>query len=419
MLALDISNLWNCLSLPDLLGCEPDLFFAHRTLLEGLDDRFADWMWQRSTAPQAVLQRLRAAAKQIRNTSDTLVVVGTDASTLGIRGILELLRGRHHNDDPTKPRIYFTGSDISSRDFRELLELLDDREFSLCFIAYADTIMESALAYRALKWKLIAKYGEQEAMSRIYAVAEEGDGQLFQWMQAQGLSVFDTSRRLCGRFSVLSTAGLLPLMVAGINVDELLRGAEAIHEQLQLASFDNPAWLYCAGRQLLWSQNRQIELIACPEQRAAALVTFWQHLFADAPDPLSHAVLYPRDAELADFHPQLFETYLRLEPSEDPVMVESTWDDNDTMDFWEGRSFGDIAQASLDSTIEAHSNSGIPAFLLEFGHPCAHSAGESLHFLEFSAVLWSALSGNDPFSPKAVPNHRRWMLKNCNVPGSC
>lgn len=407
MLALDISNLWNSLALPDLLGCEPDLFSAHRMLLDGLDDRFADWMWQRATAPQAVMQRLRAAVQQIRKTSDTLVVVGTDASILGIRGILELLRGRNHNDDPTKPRIYFTGSNVSSRDFRELLELLDGREFSLCFITYADITMEPALAYRALKWKLIAKYGEQEALSRIYAVTEEGDGQLLHRMQEQGISVFDTLRRLCGRFSVLSTAGLLPLMVAGINVNELLRGAEAIHEQLLLASFDNPAWLYCAGRRLLWSQNRQIELIACPEQRTTALVAFWQYLFADVPGPLPSAVLYPRDATLADSHPQLFETYLRLEPPEDPVMVESAWDDSDTMAFWEGQSFGDIAQALLDNTIEAHSSNGIPAFLLECGQLCAHTAGELLHFLEFSAVLWSALSGSDPFSPKSVPNYRR------------
>ena len=113
MFMLDISNLWNGLSLPDLLGCEPELFDVHRQLLDNFDDRFADWTWQKSTAPNSVIQQLRDAAARIRHTSDSLVVVGTDEATLGIRVALELIRGCRHNDNPAKPRIYFTGNDVS------------------------------------------------------------------------------------------------------------------------------------------------------------------------------------------------------------------------------------------------------------------------------------------------------------------
>lgn len=419
MLTLDISNLWSGLSLPDLLGCEPELFEAQRHLLDNLDDRFADWMWQKSTAPKSVLQQLRTAAQQIRRTSDTLVVVGTDEAILGVRGTLKLLRGCRHNDNPTKPRIYFTGNHVSSRDFRELMNILDDRDFSVCFITYAGTTMESALAYRSLKWKLVSKYGEKEAMERIYVVTEEEEGRLFHRMQEQGATVFDTPRKLCGRFSVLSAVGLLPLMVAGVDADELLRGAEEMYKLLRLASFDNPAWLYCAGRRLLWTQGRPAELLISPEPRAVTLGTFWQHLFADSPGPLAFSVLYNRDSPLADRHPDVFETYLRLEQPEDPVMVEAEWDDADTMGFLEGRSFGDITQAALDGAIESHGNSGIPAFLLDCGQPNAHTAGELLHFLEFSAVLWSVWLGKNPFAAKSVPESRQFMLRNLGAPGSC
>ena len=217
MLNLDLSNLWSGVSLPELLAWEPQLQEAHRRLLDGLSGPFADWSWRTSTMPKGVLTRLRDAARRIRSTSDTLVVIGADEAVLGIRGVLELLRGRLHNTNPNKPRIYFTGGDLSSRDFRELLNLLDDREFSLCLITYAGCTMESALAYRALKWKLTAKYGEDGARERIYAVTEEEEGRLFHRMEEQGITVFDTPRKVCGRFSVLSAVGLLPLMVAGID----------------------------------------------------------------------------------------------------------------------------------------------------------------------------------------------------------
>ena len=419
MFMLDISNLWNGLSLPDLLGCEPELFDVHRQLLDNFDDRFADWTWQKSTAPNAVIQQLRDAAARIRHTSDSLVVVGTDEATLGIRAALELIRGCRHNDNPAKPRIYFTGNDVSSRDFRELLNILDDRDFSVCFITHAGTTLESALAYRSLKWKLTAKYGEREALSRIYVFTEENKGHLFHRMQEQGVTVFGTPRSLCGRFSVLSACGLLPLMVAGVDVMELLQGAENLYEQTKLASFDNPAWLYCAGRRLLWAQNRPVELLACPEQRALTLGTFWQRLFADVPGPMVFPTLHNRDTQLADHRSNVFETCLWMEEPEDPVMVEATWDNTDPFSFLEGRSFDAIAHAAMDGRVEWHSNLDIPAFLLECGQPNAHTVGEILHFLEFSAVLWSAWLGYDPFTAKSIPESRRFMLKILDAPSSC
>ncbi len=386
MLSLDISNLWSGLSLPDLLGCEPALFEAHSQLFNELDEQLADWMWLNSTVPQAAMQELRDAANRIRTTSDALVVIGTDAVTLGIRGVLELLRGCRHNDDPTKPRIYFTGGDVSTRDFRELTELLDEQDFSVCYIHEDAT--ESALAFRSLKWKLTARYGEKEAHERIYVITDTEH--LFS--RIEGITICPALRKLRGRYSLLSAVSLLPLLVEGVDTSELLRGAEAISEQLRLASFDNPAWLYCAGRQLLRAQNRTTELLVSPEPCTDTLSAFWQNLFLGIPGPLPMPVRCTRDAHLTDHHPDVFETYFRFEQPEVPIMVESQWDGTDTIDFLEGRSFGEIAQDALDSVVETHSNQNIPAFLLECGQPDARTAGELLHFAEFSAVLASLLA---------------------------
>lgn len=419
MLNLDISNLWNGVSLPELLAWEPQLQEAQRRLLDGLDGDFADWTWRTSTMPKGVLSRLREAARRIRSTSDTLVVIGADEAVLGIRGVLELLRGRLHNTSPNKPRIYFTGGDLSSRDFRELMNLLDDREFSLCLITYAGCTMESALAYRALKWKLTAKYGEDGARSRIYAVTEEEEGRLFHRMEEQGITVFDTPRKVCGRFSVLSAAGLLPLMVAGIDPAALLAGAEEMEEQLRLASFESPAWRYCAGRRLLWEQGRTVELLMACESRMGAFCKFWQHLFADYPGPLSVSALCGRDARLGDGRKDVFETYLRAQPPEDPVPVESAWDDTDAMSFLEGRTLADVEAASLDAVIEDHLDCGIPAFLLDCGPLNARLAGGLIHFLEYTAALWTFFLGEDPFAERPLSRSRKRMLDTLGAPGRC
>ena len=419
MLNLDISNLWNGVSLPELLAWEPQLQEAQRRLLDGLDGDFADWTWRTSTMPKGVLTRLREAARRIRSNSDTLVVIGADEAVLGIRGVLELLRGRLHNTSPNKPRIYFTGGDLSSRDFRELMNLLDDREFSLCLITYAGCTMESALAYRALKWKLTAKYGEDGARERIYAVTEEEEGRLFHRMEEQGITVFDTPRKVCGRFSVLSAVGLLPLMVAGIDPAALLAGAEELEEQLRLASFESPAWRYCAGRRLLWERGRTVELLMACESRMGAFCKFWQHLFADYPGPLSVSALCGRDTRLGDGRKDVFETYLRAQPPEDPVPVESAWDDTDAMSFLEGRTLADVEAASLDAVIEDHLDCGIPAFLLDCGPLNARLAGGLIHFLEYTAALWTFFLGEDPFAERPLSRSRKRMLDTLGAPGRC
>ena len=417
MLNMDVSNLWSGMSLPELLSWEPQLLEAQRTLLSNLSDRFADWMWQADTVPRETLFSLRTAARMIRSTSDTLVVIGADEAVLGVRGVLELLRGTHHNDNPAKPRIYFTGSDLSSRDLRALLNLLDERDFSLCFITFHGTSIEPALAYRALKWKLSDKYGEEEARRRTYVITEEEEHTFFRAMQDRGLTVFDTPRQVCGRFSVLSAVGLLPLLVAGIEPTELLHGAAEMQEQLRLASFENPAWLYCAGRRLLWEKGRGVELLVSCESRMEAFGKFWQHLFADYPGPLSFSALYGRDSRLTDGRQDVFETYLRTDAPEDPLPVPSEWDNADAMGFLEGRTFADVEQAALTGIIDAHLDAGIPAFFLDCGRPDARLAGALLHFLEFSAALWTALIGEDPFVPRPMPAGRRAMLRQLGAEG--
>lgn len=191
---------------------------------------------------------------------------------------------------------------------------------------------------------------------------------------------------------------------------ELLTGASEMQKQLALCSFENPAWLYCAGRRLLWEKGRSIELLVSCDRRMRAIGKFWQHLFADFPGPLSFSALYPRDSRLTDDRTDVFETYLRTPPPEDPLAVPSEWDDADSMSFLEGRTFSDVEQAALDAIIAAHLDAGIPAFFLESSRPDARLAGALIHFLEFSAALWTVLIGEDPFVPRTLSAERRAML---------
>lgn len=253
MINADISNIWGELSLPALLALEREVFDAHMRLADktGRGADYLGWMALPDRMTTTELQRIRQAAERIREQSQVLVVVGIGGSYLGARAAIELLRGQQYNLTSKTIQILFAGNSFSTRSHQELLELLSGRDFSVCIISKSGTTMEPALVTRSLKWLLEQKYGAEEAKKRIYVITDPARGALRQMAQQEGYEAFPIPPDVGGRYSVLSAVGLLPMAVAGIDPGQVLLGGSEARRQLDIRSFENPAWLYAAARTLL------------------------------------------------------------------------------------------------------------------------------------------------------------------------
>ena len=145
MINVDISNVWGQVSLPDLLALEQEIFNAHQTLTEGTGEGndFLGWLDLPTETETDEIRRIRAAAKQIRETSDVFVVIGIGGSYLGPRAAIELMQGANHNIGKGKgnPQIFYAGNTLSTRHWNELLidyhnddcnddDRVDDREYN-------------------------------------------------------------------------------------------------------------------------------------------------------------------------------------------------------------------------------------------------------------------------------------------------
>jgi glucose-6-phosphate isomerase len=170
------------------------------------------------------------------------VVVGIGGSYLGSRAAIELLQGPNHNIGKGKgnPQIFFAGNSLSTRQWNELTRLLKDKDFSVIVISKSGTTMEPALAFRSLRWMLERKYGTEVAKQRIYAVTDPVDGALRQMAEEEGWECFSIPKGVGGRYSVLTAAGLLPMAVAGVDIQEVMEGAADAREAYGLRSFENP-----------------------------------------------------------------------------------------------------------------------------------------------------------------------------------
>lgn len=421
MINADISNIWGELSLPALLALEREVFDAHMRLTDrtGRGADYLGWMALPDRMTTTELQRIRQAAERIREQSQVLVVVGIGGSYLGARAAIELLRGQQYNLTSKTIQILFAGNSFSTRSHQELLELLSGRDFSVCIISKSGTTMEPALVTRSLKWLLEQKYGAEEAKKRIYVITDPTRGALRQMAQQEGYEAFPIPPDVGGRYSVLSAVGLLPMAVAGIDPGQVLLGGSEARRQLDIRSFENPAWLYAAARTLLYRGGKSIEVLCSWEPRFSVFGRWWQQLFGESEGKEGKG-LFPVSLEFsADLHSMgqmiqqgprnLFETVVRFAPPEQQVAVEMDWKDLDGLNYLQGKTFEDVAEQACQGTIAAHVDGGVPVITLEAGPTDAGTVGELFYFFELSCALSAYLLDVNPFDQPGVEQYKENM----------
>ena len=431
MIKVDISNLWGSVSLMDLLSLEKEIFAAHMKITDrsAAGGEFLGWLdLPRSQANREIL-RIQAAAQRIRETSEALVVVGIGGSYLGPRAAIELLQGPNRNFGKGKgdPQIWFAGNNLSTRHWNELQRLLDGKDFSVCVISKSGTTTEPAIAFRGLRWMLERKHGTDGARKRIFAITDPDKGALRKMAEEEGWESFSIPSDVGGRFSVLSPVGLLPMAVAGIDIVELLQGAMEAKEACDLRSFENPAWLYAASRNLLYRNGKSIELLESFEPSFRTMGLWWQQLFGESEGKDGKGI-FPVSAELtADLHSlgqmiqqgqrNLFETMIRFDPPETRMTVGSDVKDLDGLNYIAGKHMDYVDEMAYEGTVAAHVDGDVPVITVDCGELNARKVGELFWFFQLSCAISAYVLGVNPFDQPGVEHYKANMFRLLGKPG--
>lgn len=431
MIQVDISNIWGDVSLPALLAIETEVFEAHRTLTEktGAGNEYLGWLNLPAREPTEEILRIQETAKKIRRESDVCVVVGIGGSYLGPRAAIELLQGPNRNMGRGKgdPQILFAGNNLSTRHHQELLRLLENKDFSIIVISKSGTTTEPAIAFRALRWMLERRYGTDGANDRIYAITDPCTGALRQMAEEHKWESFSIPPAVGGRYSVLTPVGLLPMAVAGIDIMEVLNGAMDGKENYDLRSFENPAWLYAAVRNLLYRNGKTVEILASFEPGFQMFGRWWQQLFGES-EGKDGKGLFPATAELtADLHSlgqliqdgnrSLFETMIRFDPPEESVTIMADVRDLDELNYLEGKTLDYVDEQAYLGTVAAHADGGVSVITMDCGTLDERKVGELFYFLELSCALSAYILGVNPFDQPGVEQYKRNMLRLLGKPG--
>ena len=431
MIQIDLSKLQQFVSVPYEMELAPRLHIVHGHLQKGngVGGEFTGWVHLPESYDRAEFARIERAAQKIRSDSQALVVIGIGGSYLGARGVVECLCSPNYNlKKKDTPNIYFIGNGLSSDQLSETMELLDGVDFSVNVISKSGTTTEPAVAFRFFRRLLEERYGKEGAAARIYATTDRHKGALKSLADANGYETFVVPDDIGGRYSVLTAVGLLPIAVAGINIGELMAGAQSMMEVCRADDIAvNPAWQYAAARYELYQDGKKIELLASFEPSFRFMAEWWKQLYGESEGKEGKG-LFPASVEFtADLHSMgqyiqqgerhLFETVVRFGPSahENPVPYDDG--NGDGLNFLAGKTMDFIREQAMDGTLIAHVEGGVPNITVQVGRRNAFTLGELIYFFEYACGLSGYLLDVNPFDQPGVEAYKKNMFALLGKPG--
>ena len=429
MLKLDLSKLDQFLPQDYVTARQDDLAQAADMLARhnGPGGDFTGWVNLPRDYDKEEFARIKAAAEKIQQQSQVLVVIGIGGSYLGARAVIELLASPNYNlKQKDTPDIYFAGNGLSTDALLELIARIGDRDFSVNVISKSGTTTEPAVAFRIFREMLERKYGREGARERIYATTDKARGALKGLADQEGYEEFVVPDDVGGRYSVLTAVGLLPIAAAGLDIDQLMAGAQRAMEALSAPGLDNPAWQYAAARNALYESGKKVELLACYEPSFRFFSEWWKQLYGES-EGKENKGLFPASVEFtADLHSMgqyiqqgerlMFETVVKFAPKgefiipNDPANV-------DGLNFLSGKPLAFVAEQAMRGTILAHVDGGVPNILLELPAIGEDTVGELIYFFEYVCGLSGYLLKVNPFDQPGVEAYKKNMFALLGKPG--
>ncbi|MED4730210.1 glucose-6-phosphate isomerase [Aneurinibacillus migulanus] len=411
----------------------PKVERAHEMLHAGTGPggEYTGWVNWPETYDSEEYARIKHVGAAIREKAEVFIVIGVGGSYLGSRAAIEMLCPSFHNEKTKSQHkaseIYFAGHHISSSYMSQLLHLVKDKEVYVNVISKSGTTFEPALAFRLFRQLLEKRYGKEEARKRIFATTDKKQGALKELADQEGYETFIVPDNIGGRYSVLTPVGLLPMAVAGIDLDAVLAGAADAMELCGKPDiYDNPSYYYAALRNLFYSKGKAIELLVSYEPSLSSLAEWWKQLFGESegkdgkglfPASMSFSTdLHSLGQYVQDGRRHLFATTLWIETpnTQAEVIVPEIEDNLDGLNYLAGTSFSEINRKACEGAILAHIQGGVPNLRINIPEATPYYFGQVVYFFEKACGVSGHLLGVNPFDQPGVEAYKQNMMRLLN-----
>ena len=410
----------------------PEILAAKKHLLAGdaAGNDFLGWVDLPNNIDTNMLTRLKADVGRLSAKSRLLVVIGIGGSYLGARMVIEALQSEFASMVRSeKPYIVYAGHTLGEDYYSQLLALLDREDYSICVISKSGTTTEPAVAFRIVKAHLENKYGHEEASKRIVAITDERRGALHDIAVQENYPMYVIPDNVGGRFSVLTPVGLLPIAMAGYDIDRMLEGAR---DMRNLCLNDdtlegNPALMYAAVRNCLYRKGIKVEMLVSCQPNLRYLAEWWKQLYGES-EGKEHKGLLPHSLSITtDLHSMgqymqqgerlMMETMIRVRKPNATVTIPTDAKNLDGINYLTDKSLTQINDCASEGTIQAHVDGGVPVVEITVDRIDEYTLGQLIYFFEFACGVSGYTLGVNPFDQPGVEAYKRNMFHLLGKPG--
>lgn len=420
----NLKHIKNFISEDQLLIYKNKIKETFTTIYEkrGAGNDFLGWTTLPSEMTKDFIQDIKTQAELLRKKSEVFVVVGIGGSYLGARAVIEALSHQFASLIKTNDtQIVYAGHNMSEEYMVELLELLNQKDYSMAVISKSGTTTEPAVAFRILKNHLENKYGKEEARTRIVAITDKAKGALKTLANEEGYKTYIVPDNVGGRYSVLTPVGLLPIAVAGIDIEELVNGALAMETYCkENQNSDNVVAQYAVARQALYHDGKTNEILVSYEPRMQYIAEWWKQLYGESEGKEGKGIFPASVTFTTDLHSMgqyiqeglrnLFETIISVERPTKEIRIPLADNDLDQLNYIAGKRLSEVNHTAETATILAHVDGGVPNIIIQIPEISARTIGELIYFFEMGCALSGYMLEVNPFDQPGVEAYKKNMF---------
>lgn len=385
----------------------------------------SEWLgWQTilEEPNDAELDEIASHAARIREDADIFIVCGIGGSYTGAMAVIQALNPVFKNNGP---EILFAGHHMGGKYLEELLNYIDEEDEEgnkksvyVNVISKSGSTLETALAFRFIRSWMHRTY--EDASKRIIATTGKEGGVLNNIIEKEGYKKYIIPDDVGGRFSVLTPVGLLPIAVAGIDIQTLFYGAVAQYKK----TGDDPqsVLLYASARYVLHQKNYAVDVLSTFEPSLNGFIAWMQQLLGES-EGKDGKGLYPASAGYStDLHSigqliqdgqrNILETIIEVKaPSSDLKVPEAESLNADSLGYLAGKSMHEINRSAQEGTAEAHEDGGVPVIKIIMDHLNAQHLGELIYFYEYLTAIYVTMLDVNPFNQPGVESYKQAMYR--------
>ena len=376
----------------------------------------ADFLgWVNLKIEKAEIEKIKRAARRIREESDILIVIGIGGSYLGARAVIDALS---HNFYPKN--VIFAGNNLSADYLNDLLEYIENKSVMLNVISKSGTTTEPAIAFKVLRDFMEKKYGKEEARKRIFVTTDKEKGVLKEIASQNDYETFIVPDDIGGRYSVFTPVGLLPIAAAGIDIEKLLTGvydAEVEFQELE----NNPCYEYAAARNILYSKGKKIELLVNYEPKLHYVSEWWKQLFGESEGKEGKGIFPASVDNTTDLHSMgqyiqegerhLFETVVHIREAYRDIRFSVEENSIDGLQYLNGQTMNEVNHKAMEGTVIAHTEGNVPNIIIELDRIDEYHIGKLLYFFEKACGISGYLLDVNPFNQPGVEAYKKEMFR--------